>query len=69
MVALIDDLQLKGVVQRRQDPDDRRRNVVELTDAGRGTVREAAETVGKAERAFLARPPRPRSSSRRCAHC
>src|SRR5580693_9017058 len=54
MVALIDDLQLKGLVQRRQDPDDRRKNVVELTDVGRGTVREAAESVRQAEREFLA---------------
>jgi DNA-binding MarR family transcriptional regulator len=54
MVALIDDLQLKGLVQRRQDPDDRRKNVVELTNAGCGTVREAAEAVGRAERDFLA---------------
>jgi DNA-binding MarR family transcriptional regulator len=53
MVALIDDLQLKGLVQRRQDPDDRRKNVVELTEAGRGTVREAAEAVGQAELDFL----------------
>src|SRR5262245_36288425 len=32
MVALIDDLQDRGLVQRRQDPDDRRKNVVQLTD-------------------------------------
>jgi DNA-binding MarR family transcriptional regulator len=54
MVALIDDLQLKGLVQRRQDPDDRRKNAVELTDAGRGAVQQAAEAVGQAERDFLA---------------
>jgi DNA-binding MarR family transcriptional regulator len=53
MVALIDDLQLKGLVQRRQDLDDRRKNVVELTDAGRGTVRQAAAAVEQAERDFL----------------
>ena len=53
MVALIDDLQLKGLVQRRQDPDDRRKNVVELTDAGRGTVHGAAKAVEQAERDFL----------------
>ena len=53
MVALIDDLQLKGLVQRRQDPDDRRKNVVELTDTGRGTVRQAAEAVEQAEQDFL----------------
>ena len=53
MVALIDDLQLKGLVQRRQDLDDRRKNVVELTDVGRSTVLRAAEAVGQAERDFL----------------
>jgi DNA-binding MarR family transcriptional regulator len=53
MVALIDDLQLKGLVERRQDPDDRRKNVIELTDAGCGTVRQAAEAVEQAERNFL----------------
>ena len=53
MVALIDDLQLKGLVQRRQDLDDRRKNVVELTDVGRATVRRAAEAVERAERDFL----------------
>jgi DNA-binding MarR family transcriptional regulator len=54
MVALIDDLQVKGLVERRQDPDDRRRNVVELTDAGRGTVRGATKAGDQAERDFLA---------------
>lgn len=53
MVALIDDLQVKGLVHRRQDPDDRRKNVVELTDVGRDTVRQAAEAVERAERTFL----------------
>jgi DNA-binding MarR family transcriptional regulator len=54
MVALVDDLQLKGLVQRRQDPDDRRKNVVELTEAGRGAVRQAGQAVEQAERDFLA---------------
>ena len=53
MVALIDDLQGKGLVRRRQDPDDRRKNAVELTDAGRDTVRRAAGAVARAERDFL----------------
>jgi DNA-binding MarR family transcriptional regulator len=53
MVALIDDLQGKGLVRRRQDPDDRRKNAVELTDAGRDTVRRAAGAVERAERDFL----------------
>lgn len=53
MVALIDDLQARGLVRRRQDPDDRRRNVVELTDAGQDVTREAAQAAEQAERAFL----------------
>ncbi len=53
MVALIDDLQERGLVQRRQDPDDRRRNVVELTDAGQDITRQAARAGQQAERTFL----------------
>src|SRR5271170_3719192 len=54
MVALIDDLEGKGLVQRRQDPDDRRKNVVVLTDAGRTTLRRASAATEEAERRFLA---------------
>ena len=57
MVALIDDLQGKGLVRRRQDPDDRRRNAVELTDLGRDTARRAADAVERVERDFLGRLP------------
>ena len=53
MVALIDDLQERGLVQRRQDPEDRRRNVVELTDLGQDVTRQAARAGEQAERAFL----------------
>lgn len=53
MVALIDDLEERGLVQRRQDPDDRRRNVVELTSAGRRVYRQAATAAEEAEREFL----------------
>jgi DNA-binding MarR family transcriptional regulator len=53
MVALIDELQDKGLVQRRQDPDDRRRNVVELTAAGRDTLLQASRAEQEAERLFL----------------
>jgi DNA-binding MarR family transcriptional regulator len=57
MVALIDDLEGKGLVRRRQDPDDRRKNAVELTDAGRDTVQKAAAAVERAERDFLSPLP------------
>jgi DNA-binding MarR family transcriptional regulator len=53
MVALIDELQQKGLVQRRQDHDDRRKNVVELTAAGRHTLHEANKAREEVERRFL----------------
>src|ERR1700728_4721387 len=53
MVALIDDLQERGLVQRRQDPDDRRKNVVGLTDAGQDITRQATRIGEQAERTFL----------------
>ena len=40
MVALIDELEQAGLVRRRTHPDDRRKNAVELTPAGRDTLRD-----------------------------
>jgi len=54
MVALLDTLEGKGLVSRHPDAADRRRNVVELTDAGHDTLRRATEASDDAERAFLA---------------
>jgi len=53
MVALIDRLERKGLVKRHPDADDRRRNVVELTDAGREVLRHATKASNEAESAFL----------------
>jgi DNA-binding MarR family transcriptional regulator len=54
MVALIDALEGKGLVVRRRSEQDRRRNVVELTERG-GQVRTGAEDAREAaEREFLA---------------
>ena len=53
MVLLIDELENKRLVQRRRDQDDRRTNVVVLTDAGRTTLREASRASDEAERLFL----------------
>lgn len=53
MVALLDALEGKGLVSRHPDAEDRRRNVVELTEAGRDTLRLAVEASDEAERAFL----------------
>jgi DNA-binding MarR family transcriptional regulator len=54
MVALLDTLEGKGLVSRHPDADDRRRNVVELTDAGQDILRRAGAASENAERAFLA---------------
>lgn len=54
MVALIDELEDKGLVQRRQDPDDRRRNVIVLTETGRDVLHRSLEAVQTTERGFLA---------------
>jgi len=54
MVALLDGLERQGIVTRHPDPEDRRRNLVELTTAG-SEIYEAAEGVRKAmEVEFLA---------------
>ena len=54
MVALLDALEDKGLVTRHPHAEDRRKNVVELTPAGRTTLREAMAASEKAERQFLA---------------
>jgi DNA-binding MarR family transcriptional regulator len=53
MVAFIDALERKGLVARRPDPRDRRRNMVQLTEAGRTTLRRGLEASDKAEAAML----------------
>lgn len=54
MVALVDVLEDKGLVQRHAHAEDRRRNVVELTEKGRGTLHEAGKAAQEAESRFLA---------------
>jgi DNA-binding MarR family transcriptional regulator len=58
MVAFLDTLEGKGLVARRPDPDDRRRNVVVPTAAGQDTLRHATRAHDEAERRFLAPLPR-----------
>lgn len=54
MVAILDVLERKGIVVRRPDPADRRRNIVELTDQGLRTFDAAQTAYQQAENAFLA---------------
>lgn len=41
MVALVDDLERKGLIERRSHPEDRRAYAVSLTEAGRSTLAKA----------------------------
>ena len=54
MVALIDELQAKGWVERQPQPDDRRKNVVSLTPKGRDLMQRGARLIDECERRFLA---------------
>jgi DNA-binding MarR family transcriptional regulator len=53
MVALIDGLERKQLVQRTPHPDDRRKNTVELTAAGRAALAAADRAADEAEQRFL----------------
>lgn len=54
MVGMLDTLERKGIIARKTDPSDRRRNVVELTKAGADSYGKALRIVQKTERQFLA---------------
>jgi DNA-binding MarR family transcriptional regulator len=54
MVALVDALEHKDLVERSRSPDDRRKNIVELTAAGRKCLRDAGRARDQVEREFLA---------------
>jgi DNA-binding MarR family transcriptional regulator len=54
MVNLLDALEDKGLVSRHPHAADRRRNIVELTDAGRDTVERANQASERAEAELLA---------------
>jgi DNA-binding MarR family transcriptional regulator len=53
MVAMLDVLEGKGLLSRQPHPGDRRRNVIELSAAGRTALRSATEASDEAERALL----------------
>lgn len=50
VVALIDDLESQGLVERTTDPEDRRSKVVAATTRGQDRVREAHEALAEADR-------------------
>jgi len=54
MVAVVDELERLGAVERRKDPGDRRANALHITPQGRTLLTRARKAVAGAEEAFLA---------------
>lgn len=63
MVAVVDDLERGGLVERRRDPQDRRAYALYATAKGRRVLRQAGEAAKRAEDEFLAPLP---ARDRRC---
>jgi DNA-binding MarR family transcriptional regulator len=54
MVALLDDLEARGLAERRVDPEDRRRRAVHLTEEGQRAMRVLEREARKVAKEFLA---------------
>jgi DNA-binding MarR family transcriptional regulator len=54
MVSLLNDLETRGLVDRRRDPHDRRAHIVTLTEAGRGVLAEGTELARRTNEAVFA---------------
>jgi MarR family transcriptional regulator, lower aerobic nicotinate degradation pathway regulator len=53
LVGLLNDLESRGLVRRRRDPDDRRRHIVELASTGVTTLHAAEQRLGAVENKVL----------------
>ncbi len=53
LVGLLNDLEARGLVTRRRDPDDRRRHIVELAPAGLTTLHGAEQRLAAVENKVL----------------
>ena len=58
MTRLLDGLESRGFIERRQDPDDGRRWLIELTAGGRKEARRLADTTENAVALIMSRMPK-----------
>jgi DNA-binding MarR family transcriptional regulator len=54
VVAALNDLAARGLIERSPDPDDRRRNVITITRAGAKQLRELDEVLARVQERLLA---------------
>jgi DNA-binding MarR family transcriptional regulator len=54
LVAILNGLERDGLAERRRDPADRRRHIVEMTTAGAGALTEVENAVAEVERDLFA---------------
>jgi DNA-binding MarR family transcriptional regulator len=54
LVGLLDELEDRGLVERRRDPEDRRRHIVRLTPEGKQALRKVRALARQIEDDFLA---------------
>lgn len=55
LTLLVNTLEERGLVERARDPDDRRRQIVTITEEGRAALDAAEATLGEAARGILDR--------------